>query len=98
MFRVSQRLMAGLLTHYFTLLQRCFRGRGAEVRQKIRQQLAAFLKKARGEMTFAQFEKKMGISTSTLHRIEIGEQNVTIDKLEDIKTRLKASMSDIFPE
>ena len=49
-------------------------------------------------MTFAQFEKKMGISASTLHRIEIGEQNVTIDTLEDITNRLKVSMSDIFPE
>jgi transcriptional regulator with XRE-family HTH domain len=68
------------------------------VRQKLRKQLAAFLKKARGEMTFAQFEKRMGISASTLHRIELGDQNVTIDTLEQIKERLKVSMADIFPE
>jgi transcriptional regulator with XRE-family HTH domain len=69
-----------------------------EVRQKLRKQLAAFLKKTRGEMTFTQFEKRMGISASTLHRIELGDQNVTIDTLEAIKDRLKVSMSDIFPE
>jgi len=68
------------------------------VRQKLRKQLAVFLKKTRGEMTFAQFEKKIGISASTLHRIELGDQNVTIDTLEDILDRLKVKMSDIFPE
>ena len=49
-------------------------------------------------MTFAQFEKKMGISASTLHRIEICDQNVTLDMLETITTRLKVSVSDIFSE
>jgi transcriptional regulator with XRE-family HTH domain len=68
------------------------------VRQKLRKQLAAFLKKERGEMTFTQFEKKMGISASTLHRIEMQDQNVTLDTLEDIMERLKVSMSEIFPE
>ena len=67
------------------------------MRQKLRKQLAAFLKNARGEMTFAKFEKKMGISASTLHRIEMCDQNVTMDTLEDIMERLKAKMSDIFP-
>jgi DNA-binding Xre family transcriptional regulator len=67
------------------------------VRQKLRKQLAAFLKKTRGDTTFAAFEKKMGISASTLHRIEMCDQNVTLDTLEDIMERLKAKMSDIFP-
>ena len=68
------------------------------MRQKLRKQLAAFLKKARGEMSFTKFEKKMGISASTLHRIEMCDQNVTLDTLEDIMARLKASMVEIFPE
>ena len=68
------------------------------MRQKLRKQLAAFLKKTRGEMTFAAFEKKMGISASTLHRIEMCDQNVTLDMLEDIMVRLKVSMSEIFPD
>ena len=37
-----------------------------------------------------------GISASTLHRIEISEQNVTLDMLETITNRMKVSMSDIF--
>jgi transcriptional regulator with XRE-family HTH domain len=66
------------------------------VRQKLRKQLGAFLKQARGEMTFAQFEKKLGISASTLHRIELGQQNVTLDTLEQILERLKVSVADVF--
>ena len=38
----------------------------------------------------------MGISASTLHRIELCDQNVTLDTLETIMDRLKVSMSDIF--
>lgn len=67
------------------------------VRQKLRKQLGSFLKNARGDSTFAQFEKRMGISASTLHRIELEQQNVTIDTLEQIMDRLKVSASDIFP-
>ena len=52
--------------------------------------------KREANLTFAQFEKRTGISASTLHRIEICDQNVTLDMLETITTRLKVSMSDIF--
>lgn len=64
--------------------------------QKLRKQLGSFLKAARGEMTFAQFEKKVGVSASTLHRLELGHQNITIDSLEQILDRLKVTMADIF--
>ncbi len=40
----------------------------------------------------------MGISASTLHRIELEQQNVTLDTLETILDLLKVSMSDIFDE
>lgn len=39
----------------------------------------------------------MGISGSTLHRIELGQQNVTLDTLEVIMDRLKVNMSEVFP-
>lgn len=68
------------------------------VRHQLRKQLASFLKKQRGESTFAQFEKRMGISASTLHRIELEQQNVTLDTLEHIMDRLKISVADIFME
>lgn len=75
-----------------------FRTQAVRMRQKLRKQLAAFLKKTRGELTFVQFEKRMGISASTLHRIELCDQNVTLDMLEAITGRLKISISDIFGE
>ena len=68
------------------------------MRQKLRKQLALFLKKSRGQMTYAQFEKKMGISNSTLQRIEQGEQNVTLDTLEHILDRLKVKIAEVFPD
>jgi transcriptional regulator with XRE-family HTH domain len=69
------------------------------VRQKkLRKQLAAFLRKQRGEQTFQQFARKLALSDSTLQRIEIMEQNVTIDTLEHIVNRLHCKVSDIFWE
>jgi transcriptional regulator with XRE-family HTH domain len=42
--------------------------------------------------------EKMVISGSTLHRIELEQQNVTNDTLEQIMDRLKVSMAGIFPD
>lgn len=67
------------------------------VRGKFRKQLADYLRKARGAQTYAEFSREVGISSSTLQRLEIGTQNVTIDTLENITTRLKCRMKDIFP-
>ena len=61
-------------------------------------QLAKFLKKKRGDLTFQQFSKKVGISDSTLHRMEMAEQNVTLKTLEQICNRLKCKISDVFGE
>ena len=58
--------------------------------------LGKFLKQRRGEMTYEQFAKKLGLSDSTLHRLELGEQNVTLKTLEQIVTRLRCTVSDIF--
>jgi DNA-binding Xre family transcriptional regulator len=49
-------------------------------------------------LTYAQFARKMGLSDSTLHRMELGEQNVTLKTLEQICDRLKCSVSDLFDE
>jgi len=58
--------------------------------------LAAFLRKKRGDLTFQQFSRKTGISDSTLHRLELAEQNITLNTLEQICDRLKCSITDIF--
>lgn len=47
-------------------------------------------------MTYAQFARKIGISISSLQRMENGIQNVTLDTLETVARRLKASLKDIF--
>jgi DNA-binding Xre family transcriptional regulator len=65
---------------------------------RLAQQLAKFLRKRRGDLTFKQFARKTGLSDSTLHRMEMSEQNVTLKSLEQICTRLKCKVSDIFED
>lgn len=60
-------------------------------------QFGRFLREKRGTNTYSQFARKLGISASTLHRLEAGQQSVTLGKLEDILKRLKSSPRDIFP-
>ena len=64
--------------------------------KRLAKQLAVFLRKRRRDLTFQQFSRKIGISDSTLHRLELGEQNVTLQTLEQICDRLKCSVSEIF--
>ena len=66
------------------------------VPKRLRQQLAQFLRSQRGDETLARFANRIGISDSTLQRLEIGEQNITIDTLEQLVVRLKCDVSDIF--
>jgi len=66
------------------------------VRYTLRKQLAEFLRKRRGDQTFQQFARKIGLSDSTLQRIEMMQQNVTLDTLQQIVTRLRCKVSDIF--
>ena len=63
----------------------------------LKDQLAKFLREKRGELTLLQFARKLGISDSTLQRLEIGEQNLTLKSLERIVNRLKCEVADIFP-
>ena len=66
------------------------------VRHHLRTQLGDFLRKQRGDVTLSQFARKLGISDSTLQRLEIGHQNITIDTLEGIMDRLKVGMDEVF--
>jgi DNA-binding Xre family transcriptional regulator len=67
------------------------------VADRLALQLGSFLRQKRGDLTLDQFAKKLGISDSTLHRMELGQQNVTLKTLEQITKRLKCSVADIFP-
>jgi DNA-binding Xre family transcriptional regulator len=68
------------------------------VRHQLRKQLGDFLRKRRGSMTYSEFARKIGISSSTLQRIEVGEQNVTLDTLETLFKRLNCRISDVFSD
>lgn len=61
-------------------------------------QLAKYLRKARGEMSYAQFAKKTGLSHSTLHRLELRERRMTLNTLEVLMDKLKLKLGDIFPD
>jgi DNA-binding Xre family transcriptional regulator len=44
------------------------------------------------------FSRKLGISCSSLQRIEMGEQNVTLSTLELLLKRLKCRISEVFDD
>jgi DNA-binding Xre family transcriptional regulator len=66
------------------------------VASSLQKQLAQFLRKKRGELSYPAFARKTGISSASLHRMEMGEQNVTLKTLEFILKRFKCKVSDIF--
>jgi len=68
------------------------------VDKKLDRQLAAFLRRKRGEMTYAQFSRKVGLPPSTLFRLENTQQSITLSKLEGVIARLKSSVRDVFEE
>lgn len=67
------------------------------MRQTLDHQLATFLRKRRGETPYAAFAKKLGITPSSLFRLENGQQSITLKTLQQIMDRLKCSLSDMFP-
>ncbi len=66
--------------------------------ESLQKQLGQFLRKRRGEMTLPAFARKLGISSSSLHRVEMGEQNVTLKTLEHRLNRLKCRVIDVFSD
>jgi DNA-binding Xre family transcriptional regulator len=62
----------------------------------MQKQLGQYLRKQRGKMTLTAHARKLGISSSSLHRMEMGEQNVTLKTLELLLKRLKCSAADVF--
>jgi len=62
----------------------------------MQKQLGQFLRKKRGEMSYPAFARKTGISSASLHRMEMGGQNVTLKTLEHILKRFKCGVNDIF--
>jgi hypothetical protein len=59
---------------------------------------AVFLKKQRGEMSYAAFSRKTGLTASSLFRLEQGQQSITLGRLHEVLKRLKATLGDVFGE
>jgi DNA-binding Xre family transcriptional regulator len=68
------------------------------VAERLAKKLGAALRKRRGELTYAQFARKVGIGHSTLHRLEMGDQNITLKTIEQLTKRLKCSVGELFGE
>jgi transcriptional regulator with XRE-family HTH domain len=68
------------------------------MRQTLDNQLAVFLRKRRGQITYAAFAKKLGITPSSLFRLENCQQSATLKTLQQIMDRLKCSWADVFSE
>ena len=60
------------------------------------EQFGQFLREQRGDMTYAQFARKLGVAQSTIHRLEQGEQSATLKRIEQILKKLKCDVSEVF--
>jgi transcriptional regulator with XRE-family HTH domain len=68
------------------------------VKRNLDREFARFMRKARGRLSYAEFAKRVGVSHTTLHRIERGEHHITLNKLETILGRLRIKLKDVFPD
>lgn len=62
------------------------------------ERLGKRLRELRGEDSQLAFAKKLGISKSSLNRMEIGEQNVSLKTLDILCRRLKRDVGDLFSD
>ncbi len=67
------------------------------MRRHLERQLAAFLRKKRAGLSYAKFSKQVGLSHTTLHRLERREHHLTLKKLETVIEKLNVRLKDIFP-
>lgn len=63
-----------------------------------RKNLALNIRARRGKLTQKQFARKLGIDQASVNRIELGEQNVTIDTLQLICDRLKCDAGELLDD
>lgn len=66
------------------------------VRTTLDRQFAVFIRKQRGEMPYRDFARKLGISKSSLARLEMVEESITLKRLNQVLNRLKCQPEDVF--
>ena len=63
---------------------------------QFRKRLARFMKKQRGSTSYQKFAAKCQVGKETMRRIELEEQNVTIDMLEHFCKVFQCNIEDIL--
>lgn len=63
----------------------------------LRQRLARFIREKRGKLSQREFARKIGVTQSTVMRIENLDQNVTLKTLETLCRAFHADIGDLFP-
>lgn len=64
----------------------------------LRKALGIKLRARPGELTQKEFARIIGINQASMNRIELGEQDVTIDTLQLICDRLKCHAGDLLDD
>ena len=64
---------------------------------QLRERLARFIREKRGDIPQREFARKIGVTQSTVMRIENRDQNVTIKTLETLCRAFHADIGDLFP-
>lgn len=65
-------------------------------RPSLDSKVSTFLKHQRGEESYFAFGRKVGVSASTLFRIETGQQSITVGTLDRILEKLGLTITDVF--
>ena len=49
-------------------------------------------------MSYAEFSRKTGLTSSSLFRLEQGQQSITLGRLHEVMKKLKVTLSEVFGE
>lgn len=64
--------------------------------RNLKDNLGRNLRARHGELTQKEFARKLGIEQASVNRIELSEQNITIDTLQLICNSLKCAAGDLL--
>lgn len=67
-------------------------------RGRLEEKIAIFLRKERGDMTYRDFARKVGVTPSMLFRFEQQQSSMTLESLQKILAYLRVSLVDVLGE